>query len=288
MLVHKFLLDSSPETASQDTSPLYSRLPYELRSIIFEYALITCDESTEPGNKSHISINLLLTCRLVYLETCLLPVKLNKLVNWCYHQSQDDAFGLLSRLFKMCPEQRAAVQSMHLFTQQSWLETGWLDLVKWPTVNPQTIRLTLRYSDWRSWEDYIYLCLDPKQAGRPVKSAVKKSAENPFEDGSWGQAFTHLHGLRTFYLELETLFAKKEELDRIVARAPTWQFVLGDGNVLLLDDKGTLRKEWVAPPRRDMQQTSTPHPGKQRIQPHYLLSILSSTSSPSPNLLRLF
>ena len=85
--------------------------------------------------------------------------------------------------------------------------------------------------------------------GKPKGIDATTAAETVFEDGSWDQAFTHLHGLRTFYLEPETLFAKKEELDSIVACAPTWQFTLGDGDVLLLDDKDTSTKEWVGPPR---------------------------------------
>ncbi len=244
MLVHRFLLNSSPKTASQDKSLLYNRTPYEIRSIIFTYVLTNCDEEPEePGNKRLASTNLLLTCKRVYLETCLLPIMLNNLVDWCYLQPNNNAFGTQSRLCKMCPEQQAAVQSMHLFTQQSWLETRWLDLVKRPNVNPKTIHLTLRYSDWRGWGHYDCLRLNPKQAGIPLEIGVTMAAETPFAGGSWGKAFRHLHGLRTFYFELETLFAKKEELDCIVARAPTWQFVLGDGNLLLLDDKATSRKQ---------------------------------------------
>lgn len=46
-------------------------------------------------------------------------------------------------------------------------------------------------------------------------------------------------------MELETVEKKKLELDVIVARAPGWQFPLGDQHVLILDESKTRRTGWV-------------------------------------------
>ena len=67
----------------------------------------------------------------------------------------------------------------------------------------------------------------------------------PFQRGSWGDAFRNISGLERFVLELETVEKKKGELDAIVSRAPGWQFVLHDGQVLVLDESKTTRTGWL-------------------------------------------
>lgn len=255
MLAHDLRTKAHIEVAVQAASPFFSRLPSEIRTVIYEYALRVCDEAKDKtarcskhsghSPQKDISIALLLTCRRIYLETYLLPLALNELAACCYRQPLQDTSALCRRLFKMSSKQCGALRCLHLFTHQSWLESEWLKVAKSPFVTPKVIHLTIRHSDWTNSERNGKLLLDPKQSGAPVESAVTEVTESPFADGSWGQAFSHLHGVREFHLELETLSSKIEELHVIVTRAPTWHFPLGDGSVLVLDQKKTTSRDWV-------------------------------------------
>lgn len=67
-----------------------------------------------------------------------------------------------------------------------------------------------------------------------------------FSDASrWGTKFCNFHGLKKFQFELETVDHRKHELDAIVAEAASWRFVLGDGNVLIMDVSKTAQYSWV-------------------------------------------
>ena len=109
----------------------------------------------------------------------------------------------------------------------------------------------------RLWENEAPLALDPKSAGRPSAYSPKLGRSVPFEMNSWGNQFRNIHGLKAFRLELETVEKKTDELDAIVARAPHWDFVLGDGSLLVLDHAKTKRTGWVGYPLGEMLQTTT-------------------------------
>ena len=51
--------------------------------------------------------------------------------------------------------------------------------------------------------------------------------------------------LKVFQLELETVEKKKDELDAIVARAPSWQFPLDGDRIMILDESKTKRIGWL-------------------------------------------
>ena len=80
--------------------------------------------------------------------------------------------------------------------------------------------------------------MDAKRAGKARPNAWVE-ASNSFELGSWGDAFRNFKALKAFELELETVECKKNELDEIIARAPTWQFVLANGNIMAMDKSKT-------------------------------------------------
>ena len=276
MLAHDLRTNTQKEVAAQAASPFFSRLPSEIRTLIYEYALRLSNEAKNqtvrcprhPGHhfpRKDFSIALLLTCRRIYLETYLLPIALNELAACCYRQPPQDICSLSTRLIKLSTEQCSAVRCLHLFTQQSWLETCWAYVAKSAQVAPKVIHLTLKHSGWTDSERNGKLLLDPKQSRSPVESAVTEATESPFADGSWGQAFAHLHGVREFHLELETLSSKIGELYLIVARAHTWQFPLGDGGVLVLDQKKTTSKDWVDPKHGSGQQSRCKSPRNRRL-----------------------
>ena len=146
--------------------------------------------------------------------------------------------------------QRNAVQFVHLFTQQFWLEdwkNQWLAFTtSWPEGGPEKIRITIRHTDW--WYNLLGenspLALDPKRKGRARVGDWVPDGQ-PYESGSWGSRFTNLTGLKKLEMELETIEAKRMELDTIVEKARSWKFPLGDGNVLVIDENCIAKSTWM-------------------------------------------
>lgn len=229
-------------------SPLFGTLFPELRNLIFIYALTEYDDHTRRYRKhSHyyrpgfeyaksISTNLLLICRRVYLETHLVPVSLNEHVFWMhqpppygkYASDYGKYFGQMSRL------QRGAVQSVRLFFQTSLLENKRAPLEdaevgRWPAglVVPK-LTITIRHSDWNSWE-----------SGHALR------IEDP-DNTKWGGWIESVPGLQELELELETLEAKKDELEERVQAARRWTFPLANGACLVHDGAPPVQSVWLA------------------------------------------
>ena len=78
----------------QSASPLFNRIPAEIRNEIFEYALTAYDDKTNPyqtgsyyyrpGHRyAHkVDTDLLLTCRRIYAETKDIPASINPYTCW--------------------------------------------------------------------------------------------------------------------------------------------------------------------------------------------------------------
>lgn len=256
-LAHDLATETWDRTITQDKCPLFSQLSPEIRTTIFEFVVTAYDDKSNPysetayyyrpGYRYHqrISITLLLTCRRIYFETYLLPAKCNEVVEW-FFRGPSGSSGALTKRLTVSPEQLAVTPCVHLFVQQYWLESQWINLASSHIrhLKPRILHLTLRRSDWWHWESGAKLCLDPKLQGR-VPEWIVSEASDDFAEGSWGNAFRRLRGLREFKLELETTILKKDELDAIVERAPSWQFPLGDGNILILDESKTITAAWI-------------------------------------------
>jgi len=256
-------ITSRPYINPQIDSPLFTFFPAELRTQIFQYALLDYPDPSRPysqhsfwyrpgyTNARAIATNLLLTCRRVYLETDLLPLGLNEHVVWGVEKSRVPPNAipyLLNNRLKT--SQKNAIKYVHLFVQQSWLEDWkdqWLTFSKsWPDGFPQRLRITIRHTDW--WYNLLGenspLALDPKRKGRAMVGDWI-GEEEPFEQGSWGQRFANLKGLEELELELETVEAKRAELDVNIEKASYWRFPLGDGNVLVMDKEATEKSTWT-------------------------------------------
>ncbi|CAO1604316.1 hypothetical protein XANCAGTX0491_007875 [Xanthoria calcicola] len=246
----------------QSDSPLFNRIPPEVRNEIFKLALTAYEDPKgrkyrvaayhcRPGftRASKIDTELLLTCRRVYWETCKLPASINEHTSWYWreppgikknHLPIDNKPSSIIR--------RQGLRTVHIFAQQIWLEgdrfasfTG-----LWQYACPTTLIITLRHSDWWWWESEEPLTFDPKQEG---KASIGKHSRppDPFAPGSWGNQFRKIKGLRKLQLELETVDNKKPELDAIVGRAGGWEFTLGDERVLRLNKSKTRRTGWIGP-----------------------------------------
>lgn len=85
------LLESG-DINEQSKSPLFATIPQEIRDLIFEYALASYPDPdrpyrsnerfARPGASGHprIATELLRTCKAVYVETYLLPITLNPVI----------------------------------------------------------------------------------------------------------------------------------------------------------------------------------------------------------------
>lgn len=284
------VITSRPYINPQTASSLFSTLPAELRNLVFQFALTGYPDPDRPYSRhsfwyrpgyTHarkIAIELLLTCRRIYLETNLLPIIQNEHVIWGVERSRmprQTSSYLLGNRMKL--SQRNAIQYVHLFTQQFWLEDWkdrWLAYSQsWPDGCPPRLRITIRHTDW--WYNLLGenspLALDPKRKGR-ARPGEWVGEKEPFEPGSWGQRFSYMKGLKEFQLEVETILKKRSELDVTADKAQTWRFPLGDGQELALDESSTQKDCWIGSrhfkgygltnprPALRSQQTAYPEP----------------------------
>jgi hypothetical protein len=116
----------------QESSPLFSILPKELRDIIYEYALT--DDNNHPNQdqpfrraggyafpKRNFAFNLLLTCRAVYLEAYQLAYILNPVIIYGMRSSPNIDIASPT-ILKLAPWQFALIQSLEICMQQTELE----------------------------------------------------------------------------------------------------------------------------------------------------------------------
>ncbi|KAI9873214.1 MAG: hypothetical protein M1830_000705 [Pleopsidium flavum] len=247
----------------QSACPLFTQIPAEVRNHIFELALTEYDDASRPYERGsfhyrpgyhfrqRIDTDLLRTCRRVYLEANLLPVAINEHVFWCYrappgmkHASEPSQYFL-----KMTPQQQNAVDCVHFFTQQFWLEGQWDDACRIPEMRPRKIKITLRHADWWCWEYKEKLGIDPRLPGRVKWQEMGKEPGLDEIKRAWGYHFRHLRGLREFEMELETIESNKDQLDAIAQRGLAWKFDLCDGSVLSTEGTSLIEHSWkgVAP-----------------------------------------
>ncbi|KAI0406837.1 hypothetical protein F4802DRAFT_78005 [Xylaria palmicola] len=142
------ILEDPSSVNQQLGCPLFSKLPAELREIIWDYALTGYEDLdalypldkpyARPGRAapSRIAVDLLLTCRAVYLEAFLVPFQVNPLVVFDGHPDVVPPAGLLQctpsnlRLcHKLRPWQFANITSVDMSVQQFMLEGGSVERV---------------------------------------------------------------------------------------------------------------------------------------------------------------
>lgn len=245
---------------AQSQSPLFNRIPPEVRDQIFKLALTAYEDPSRKYRPSayyyrpgytcahRIDTDLLLTCRRIYWETFTLPASINEHTLW-YGRAppsmERNHFAVDNRLGSTV--RRRHLRTVHVFTQQVWLESaGFASFTGlWEYACPTTLIITLRHSDWWWWEYGEPLCFDPKQEGRALRNYHSRPSD-PFAPRSWGNQFRKIKGLEKLQIELETVEkTKNQELDAIVDRAEGWVFPLGDDRVLRLNKSKTQRDIWV-------------------------------------------
>ncbi|KAI9802305.1 MAG: hypothetical protein M1833_001811 [Piccolia ochrophora] len=240
---------------TQAECPLFTRIPGEIRNLIFHFALLSDDDKTRPypateyycrpGYRYHqrIHTDLLSTCRLIYLEAHTLPLAVNEHVMWRYRGPEDhpeNDWSFFENRFTSA--QLAQIKRLHCFTQQFWLQDEDWALRAPVLPNLTHLKVTLRHTDWWNWESGNELELTRDQIFRDQVSPTDAHSASP-EDES---PFYALSSLREFALELETIERNKPQLDVIVADASTWTFRLPN-RVLTTEGVPVTTYRWKGP-----------------------------------------
>ena len=146
----------------QLASPLFAKIPAEIRNHIFRLVLTFFDDQTRPYKKSAfyyrpdhryaqiIDTTLLLTCRRVFAETRNLPASINEHTSWYNRPPPDvDRNSLPMEDSPAALKRRSQVAIIHIFTQQFWLEDQFQRWTKRQAINSTTcLKITLRHTDW--------------------------------------------------------------------------------------------------------------------------------------------
>ncbi|RAH65153.1 uncharacterized protein BO66DRAFT_395634 [Aspergillus aculeatinus CBS 121060] len=149
-------LSPSLPAIQQTACPLFTHIPAEIRNRIYYYTLESSSSSSSssssetassttyaqqalyyrPGFKApkRISTALLQTCQQIYGEASLLPPAINRHTFWCHRPPPHvrHAASPADYFARMTPKQRGAVQELHFFTQQYFLEDSWAQV--WASV----------------------------------------------------------------------------------------------------------------------------------------------------------
>jgi hypothetical protein len=243
-------------------SRLFATLPSELRALIFAFALSPHDNVFAPYEVDRVyarpgrwfkpisEIALLQTCKRVFQEARLLPVAEATHTFWFFggpwstmRVGTDGISGIALWQASMTPEQREAVQFVHIFSQQCHLETLLGRQARYPMdFRARHLRLTIRNSDWWSWEsppassDRLGICpWLPGRVGHQEMLAQPVEVDPKFiwdkmQPHHWGYHIGRIRDLQTFECEFEIDSRKKDQLDIVVERAKHWVFPVWDSN----------------------------------------------------------
>ncbi|KAK2002239.1 hypothetical protein LX36DRAFT_627258 [Colletotrichum falcatum] len=214
-------------------SPLFSVLPGEVRNEIFALALIQYDDDDDkaypedsywyrPGFRGprHSSSSLLRTCKLAYAEGQKVFLREQEFAFW-FDRGPEGRTGSDSceRFFlNLTAEQSRDLRRVRFFTQMFWLEGGdnLAFLFSHPRFRPESLTVTVRYSDWWYWEN-----------DTPLRMAEE-----------WLGGFRGPPGLRELRVEYETLAGKRDEMMRIVERNKRWKLAVGGKRSTRRDEDG--------------------------------------------------
>lgn len=220
----------------QKDSPLFTILPAELRNIIFELATQPYDDPSNPYKESDYyyrpghhakqksDIALLLTCRLIWLESNHLPLQQACPTFWFKAEERRPEWTRRAKVHWGRYALRRAktewiseegrftgfmkglgygngknLREMQFFGQLAWLESSQLKyLLQDVRPIPPRIIVTVRHTDWWWWENDQPLTLDTEWITSFLldRRSGKKAEE--------------------FVLELETLNSKVEHLQNVI------------------------------------------------------------------------
>ena len=267
------------EASLQKQSPLFGKIPGELRNRIFELALTEYPGKQKPLQKyTHwcrpgfryadrkIHTALLRTCQFAHGETHLVLRRIYVHVDWPYLDwPYPERF--LEPYTTIRRHYYPWMTSLHLFATHNWLYTSrWEDYAEEMEKNGnnfRNVKITTRYSDWAYRGPPM---LDPKRKG----SEQRREAARDFHKKSWGRRLVCFKGLAKLELELETIELHREALDENVAWATGWRFPLHDEKVLVCKPEKTKKTGWYGTKLRKSND-----PRKQYTHRTQLLDVLT-------------
>ncbi|TFB01747.1 hypothetical protein CCMA1212_006184 [Trichoderma ghanense] len=242
----------SQQVDAQKDSPLFSLLPPEVRSKIFALAVAEYEDVDNPypidasWRPSHcaprkICLNLLLTCRAVYLEACFLPFESIEQSVWLnrahshpmlWAQAMQKINKLLATLEQQLGHAKGEIGCLHVYATVEAVEQGILlkQVLRSPGLHPRQLVLTISHDDWPDWNWDAPLRFEADWIKR-ISGAISSSTQ-------------------VFNIELEAVEQKKDQLDVVGKHiAEHWFFRRSDGTVLYADVSGKCLRvsQWIGP-----------------------------------------
>lgn len=266
----------SPRWNMQADCPLFNKIPAEIRDRIFSFALSPFDNHNHPYKPGHhwyrpgyhypqmLDTRLLRTCKRIYEECRLMPIKLNEFVLYLFdgpiYQGwgrqgllRNPGTGIGDRLHCLTQTQQQSIENVHCFVQQFFLENWLAYQAAWEGLSSaKRLTLTLRRTDWWSWEsdvgspDRLGIC--PWLPGRttcqameaePVDPTLEYIRSNmdqgvlPSRQRPFAVLIRNFPQLEVLEIEFEAEVKKKDQLVVVVDRAKGWKFPREDGSYLL-------------------------------------------------------
>jgi hypothetical protein len=253
LTLHERLLATAPD--AQSDSPLFNRLPAEVRTAIYSLALtdyLDPDPAkryeantlfTRPSYSAprRTDTSLLRTCRAIYSEAWFLPFVLREQTHWLTREDRAppeyDRHGLNIRNLTSIVQRYLAdsdgsggsggdgmerlveIDSVRVFVQMFLLEeaTPLVNLITTPGLRFRRLTITIRHQDWWEWE-----------YDRPLYIKGQKWIEKVSE--------VLPDTVKEVVMELESLERKKHQIDRIAEQMQErWFFKRTDGAILLAE-----------------------------------------------------
>ncbi len=239
--------------------PFFSRTPPEIRNRIFKLVLTEYDDQARPYARDsfhyrpgyrferRIDTDLLRTCRRVYLETHLLPSSLNtEHVFWCYRTSSGKVHPTdpCHYFSKMTAQQLDAVDCVHVFAHNEWMEKQWRNVCGVPEFHPRKVRITFRHSDWWRCQYMEDLAIDPRL---PIGGDM----DDWDSMLGWEEFFGDVSGLEELEMEFESSGSTKDQLHALARKALRWRFGVQGDRVLSTLDTDIVAYCWKSPAFRD-------------------------------------
>lgn len=202
----------------------------------------------ELSGRRTVSTGLLRTCKRIYLETQSLPYLNKEHVFWHAAGPVGQPYDQEEEYFqRFRPEQLRMIKSLHLYTQQYWLEGGFENLAHRPYMQGiEKLRITMRSGDWWFCERNAPLVLDP-QASTLHKAPLpmdELGEAGPWHEGGWANGVQRMAGLNELVMEFTTFGYKEAELGGIIRRAQRWRFDMVGGGVLSAEGLPVVKNSW--------------------------------------------